>query len=113
MLGEILRRFPADRVALVSHLHDEVIRAFFGTVTLTPAPILGPMPAQRFEAELRRLAATAMDPATPNGRYFLTAGDGHPTLDDPGRIATPAPGLAPWLEEMLSDAPGWASAADP
>ncbi len=100
-------------MALVSHLHDAVIRAFFGTVALTPSPVIGAMPADRFEAELRRLGATVMDPATPNGRYFFTSGDGHPTLDDPGRLGSPAPGLVPWLEEMLSDAPAWSSASDP
>ena len=110
-LRELLRRYPSDRMALVEHLQDAVIRAFFGTVSASP-PTLGPMPADRFEAELRRLGATVLDPA-PNGRFFFTAGDGHPTLDDPGRQATPAPGLPAWLDEMLSDAPGWASASDP
>ena len=110
-LAEVLRRFPSDRVALVSHLQDQVIRAFYGTVSLSP-PTVGPMPADRFEAELRRLATTVIDPS-PNGRFFYTAGDAHPTLDDPGRIATPSPGLAAWLDEMLSDSPAWTSASDP
>ena len=111
-LRELLRRFPADRMALVSHLADAVIRDFFGTVTLTPSPAIGPLPADRFEAELRKLQAAVLDPS-PNGRAFFTAGDGHPTLDDPGRQATPAPGLPAWLEQMLSDDPAWASVTDP
>ena len=37
----------------------------------------------------------------------------HPTLEDPGRVPTPAPGLPAWLEQMLSDDPAWASASDP
>ena len=110
-LVELLRRYPSDRMALVSHLQDRVIRAFYGTVSLSP-PTIGPMPADRFEAELRRLATTVLDPS-PNGRFFYTAGDGHPTLDDPGRITTPSPGLAAWLDQMLSGAPGWGSASDP
>jgi hypothetical protein len=111
-LAELLRRYPADRIALVSHLQDAVIRAFYGTIALEPTPTIGPMSAARFEAELRRLAATVIAPA-PNGRYFFPAGDGHPTLDDPGRVTTPPPGLPAWLEEMLSDAPAWTSASDP
>jgi hypothetical protein len=110
-LREIARRHPADRIALVSHLEDEVIRAFYGSIFLTPVPAIGPMPADTFAAELRRLRATVLDP-TPNARAFFTAGSGHPTLDDPGAIATPAPGLAAWLELMLSDSPGWASVSD-
>jgi hypothetical protein len=111
-LRELLRRYPSDRMALVSHLADAVVRGFFGTVSLSQLPTFGPMPAARFEAELRKLGTTILDPS-PNGRYFFTVGDGHPTLDDPGREATPAPGLAAWLEQMLSDAPAWASASDP
>jgi hypothetical protein len=53
-----------------------------------------------------------MGPAAPNARWFFTSGDGHPPLDDPGRIGSPSPGLAGWLELMLSDDPAWASASD-
>jgi hypothetical protein len=109
-LRELARRHPADRIALVSHLADEVIRGFYGSIFVSP-PSIGPMPASEFAAELRRLATTVMDP-TPNARYFFTAGSGHPTLDDPGAIATPAPGLAAWLELMLSDSPAWRSVSD-
>jgi hypothetical protein len=111
-LVELLRRYPSDRMALLSHLRDAVIRSFFGTVTLTPSPVIGQVPGPTFEAELRHLGTTVVD-AAPNGRTFFTAGDVHPTLDDPGRQATPAPGLPAWLELMVSDAPGWASASDP
>ncbi len=111
-LRTLLARYPSDRMALVSHLQDAVIRGFYGTITLTPSPVLGPMPAATFEADLRRLGSTVIDPS-PNGRYFFTAGDAHPTLEDPGRVPTPAPGLPAWLEQMLSDDPAWASASDP
>jgi hypothetical protein len=109
-LREIARRHPSDRIALVSHLSDEVIRGFYGSIFVSP-PSIGPMPASQFAAELRRLGTTVMDPL-PNARYFFTAGSGHPTLDDPDAIATPAPGLAAWLELMLSDSPEWRSASD-
>jgi hypothetical protein len=111
-LAELLRRYPSDRIALVSHLQDAVIRAFYGEYTLAPDPFIGPVPADVFEAELRRLAETVVAPAA-NGRTFFTAGAGHPTLDDPSRVTTPPPGLSAWLDQMLSDSPGWASASDP
>jgi hypothetical protein len=111
-LREIVRRYPGDRVALVSHLQDEVIRGFFGTITILPSPALTPMPAETFAAELRRLGRDVLDPASPNGRFFFATGDRHPTLDDPGAIASPPPGLPAWLDLMLSDSPAWVSTSD-
>ncbi len=110
-LREIARRHPSDRLALVSHLHDKVIRAFFGTVDFSGLSF-NLMPADEFEAELRKLGTTVMDP-TANAKYFFTAGDGHPTLEDPTVVRTPAPGLASWLELMLSDSTSWTSLSDP
>lgn len=110
-LREIARRHPQDRIALVSHLHDLVIRGFFGGFSLTP-PSFSPMTAAEFEAELRRLGTTVMDPATPNAKYFYPSGTGHAALVDPGAVTTPPPGLGAWLELMLSDSPAWTSAAD-
>jgi hypothetical protein len=111
-LREVERRFPEDRVALLSHLQDETIRGFFGTITQSP-PFVAPMSASAFEAALRSLGASVMDPATPNAKYFFAAGTAHPTLEDPPAVTSPAPGLAAWLELMLSGSPGWTSAADP
>jgi hypothetical protein len=116
-LREILKRHPRDRVALVEHLQDAVIRGFYGTYTLDtrtfpPAPVAGPMAASTFEAALRRLGTTVLDPS-PNGRYLFSAGDAHPTLEDPGRVTTPAPGLTAWLQQMLSDDPAWGSVSAP
>jgi hypothetical protein len=99
-------------MALIDHLQDAVIRGFYGTLTLTPTPVFGAMPAATFEADLRRLGATVLTPS-PNGRYFFSAGDAHPTLEDPGRVTTPSPGLPAWLQQMLSDDPAWASVSDP
>jgi len=112
-LREITARYPDDRVALVSHLQDEVIRGFFGTLTLDGGELVfTSMPAERFEADLRTLGTTVMDPATANAKYFFTAGDGHPTLEDPTAIATPSPGLPEWLDLMMSDSAGWTSVSD-
>jgi hypothetical protein len=116
-LRDLLARYPADRMALVEHLQDAVIRGFYGTYTLHVSglslnPELGPMPASTFEAALRRLGTTVLDPS-PNGRYLFSAGDAHPTLEDPGKVTTPPPGLSAWLEQMLSDDPAWRSVSDP
>jgi hypothetical protein len=111
-LREIVSRYPQDRVALLSHLQDSVIRGFFGTITLTPAPAITPMPADTFEAQLRLLGTSVMDPATTTAKYFFTVGTSHPTLEDPTAIVTPSPGLQAWLDLMLSDSAAWASASD-
>jgi hypothetical protein len=109
-LREIAARHPEDRVALLSYLQDDVIRGFFGTYTISP-PSFTPMPADTFETALRDLGTTVMAPSATQ-RYFFTLGTGHPTLLDPPAIATPSPGLAEWLQLMLSDSTSWASAAD-
>lgn len=116
-LRALVARYPRDRVALLEHLQDAVIRGFYGTYTVRassppPSLVVGPMPATTFEADLRRLGTTVLDPSA-SGRYFFSAGDAHPTLEDPGRVTTPAPGLSAWLEQMLSDDPAWGSASDP
>lgn len=110
-LREIATRHPQDRVALLSHLQDAVIRGFFGTYTLTPSPSFTPMDAGTFETALRTLGTTVMAP-TAKQRYFFPAGAAHPTLEDPTVVTTPSPGLAAWLQLMLSDDASWASAAD-
>jgi hypothetical protein len=110
-LRELARRYPEDRIALVSHLRDATIRGFFGTYSLVP-PEFAPMSASRFEAELRLLGTSVLDPATANAKYFFTNGDQHPTLEDPTVIGSPAPGLEAWLELMLTDSASWKSVAD-
>lgn len=108
-LSAILATYSNDRVALLSHTQDAVICGFFGTYTLTP-PFLVPMDPLTFETELRALGTTVIAPAA-SGRYFYTSGTGHPTLEDPSAITTPAPGLPAWIEQMVSDSQDWASVA--
>jgi hypothetical protein len=113
-IREIAHRYPSDRLALVSHLQDLTIRSFFGTYTTTVTTItFTEMPANQFESELRRLGTTVMDPI--GARYFFTntpLPTSHPALEDPTLVTTPAPGLAPWLELMFSDAASWTSVSD-
>ncbi|HSM93290.1 MAG TPA: hypothetical protein VLT47_10405 [Anaeromyxobacteraceae bacterium] len=113
-LAEVEALYPDDRIALVSHLQDSVIRTFFGSVQGSP-PTFAPMPAATFEAELRRLGTLVMDPATPNAKYLFTntpTPTTHPALDAPSTVTTPGAGLRPWLEQMFSGDPAWASASD-
>ncbi len=110
-LRELAARYPQDRIALVSHLADATMRGFFGTYSLVP-PQLAPVSASRFETELRLLGASVLDPATANAKYFFTEGAGHPTLEDPTVVGTPAPGLEAWLELMFTDSPSWRSESD-
>jgi pectinacetylesterase len=112
-LSAILATYSKDRVALLSHTQDAVICGFFGTYTVTPNPpyvSLVPKDPTVFDTELRALGTTVIAPKT-NGGYFYTSGTGHPTLDDPSAITTPAPGLPTWIEQMVSDSPSWASVA--
>jgi Pectinacetylesterase len=108
---QIAARHPQDRVALLSHLQDLTIRRFFGTYTLAPTLDVSPMSATAFEAALRDLGTSVMAP-TAGQRFFFTKGTGHPTLEDPTAISTPAPGLEAWLELMLSDSASWTSASE-
>jgi len=113
-IRELNQRYPADRKALLSHLQDETIRTFFGTLTLAPAPALVPMDAGAFEAALRALGAANLAPPSTTAAYFYASGTEHPMLvPDPSAIATPPPGLPAWMEQMLSDDLAWASAAPP
>ncbi len=114
-LSYVLGTYQTDRVALLSHTQDATIRAFFGTYSYSlPSPGITPMPAATFETALRALGTQVMDPKTANGKYFFTAVPSptdHPTLEDPSVVGTPNPGLAAWIQEMLSDSPDWISAA--
>ena len=113
-MANLKKLYPDDRIALLSYVQDLTIREFFGTFTITP-PSVTPMDATSFETELRLLGSTIVDPPATSGnaRYFFTKGTGHPLLiPDPSAIATPSPGLAAWLELMLSDDTTWASATD-
>jgi hypothetical protein len=110
-LAELASRYPDDRIALICHLQDEVIRFFYGT--FLPVPVA--KDAAVFEAELRALGTNVLDPATPNARYFFTNTPtpvAHPALEDPTQVTTPGTGLTPWLEAMFSDSTTWGSATD-
>lgn len=114
-LAHVLANHPADRVGLISHTEDETIRYFFGTFSPTTLSYT-PMAATVFHQDLLALGTTVLDTGATKGRFFYTASPtttAHPTLEDPTQETTPAPGLPAWIEQMVSDDPGWISVQDP
>jgi hypothetical protein len=83
----LARKFPEDRMVLLSSLQDETIRVYF---QLTP-------PA--FEAALRDLATTVVAPL-PRTRTFLTPGADHTLLTRPAAQRSGGVGLLDWLQQM-------------
>ena len=111
-IREIAHRYPSDRLALISHLQDLIIRSFFATIDETTLTV-AVMPADRFQAALVNLKTTVMDPVGARCFYTNTPDPtAHPSLEDPTKVTTPAPGLAQWIELMLSDDPNWKSVSD-
>jgi hypothetical protein len=111
-IREIAQRYPSDRLALISHLQDLIIRSFFATIDETTLTV-AVMPADRFQAALVNLKTTVMDPVGARCFYTNTPDPtAHPSLEDPTKVTTPAPGLAQWIELMLSDDPNWKSVSD-
>lgn len=94
-LAAVARKYPNDRLALLSSLQDDVIAAYFFTD--------GP----RLEASLLALSAQVIDPA-PNARHFYVAGTSHTMLGNPAAFAQGVP-LLQWLGQQLDGDPAWTS----
>jgi hypothetical protein len=94
-LGAVASRHPADRLALLSSLQDQVIAGYF---------LLGP---DALQADLLRLAADVFDPS-PNARYFYVPGSSHTMLAAPAAFAQGVP-LLDWLGQQVNGDPAWAS----
>lgn len=92
-IGALSRRFPGDRLALLTSLQDQVISGYY----LLSGPAL--------ERELLRLTAEVIDP-TPNFRAFVVAGNSHTMLGNPAAFAQGVP-LLTWLEQQVSDDAAW------
>jgi len=89
------RRYPQDRLALLSSLQDQVISGYY----LLSGPAL--------EKELQRVAAEVIAP-TPNFRAFLVTGRTHPMLDDPAAFSQGL-SLLGWLEQQVSGDAAWST----
>jgi hypothetical protein len=90
------RRWPGDRIALLSSLRDRTMR---GYLDASPAA---------FERAVRDTAAEVIAPL-PNVRAFLVPGESHTMLDDVAAFSASGTPLASWLARMIGDDPAWSS----
>ena len=94
--NQLIRRYPNDRLALLSSLQDATIRAYF---MLTP---------EAFQAALLQLIADHIAP-TPAFRSFVIAGEQHTLLGTMTTSTTNNVVLEPWLSDMINDKVSWTS----
>jgi len=92
-IGALSRRFPQDRLALLTSLQDQVIAGYY---------FLGGVALER---EILRLTAEVIAP-TPNFRAFVVAGSSHTMLGDPAAFAQGVP-LLTWIEQQVSGDAAW------
>jgi hypothetical protein len=92
------RKYPGDRMALLSALQDPVISVFFS------------LSLQQFEASLR---ATVRDRSggTQNLRAFLVAGTQHGFLPTSATTSSAGTTLESWLDTLVNGGAGWATVA--
>ncbi len=93
----LVAKYPQDRMALLTSLHDQVIRTYF----LIPL-------ALDFELRLRALNTNRLAP-TATFRTFAIPGESHTMLGTMATTASAGVPLETWLSEMLHGGPGWAS----
>ncbi|MFY0570859.1 pectin acetylesterase-family hydrolase [Archangium lansingense] len=83
------RKYPNDRMALLSSERDQTIRTYLG------------LSADDFQSALRDLDSTVLEPL-PNTRSFLTTGQGHTMLVRPAALSSQGVSLMNWLNQMQS-----------
>lgn len=89
------RRYPQDRLALLSSLRDQVIAGYYL------------LSAQALETELLRVTADVIGP-TPNFRAFLVGGSSHTMLGAPAAFSQGIP-LVDWLGQQVSGDAAWST----
>lgn len=94
-LAAVARKYPHDRLALLSSLQDQVISGYYQ------------IDGGRLEQALGALASDVIDPA-PNARFFFVPGTTHTMLGAPASF-TQGVSLLDWLGQQLADDPGWTS----
>jgi hypothetical protein len=92
------RKYPADRMALLSAVQDPVIAVYFS------------LSLQQFEASLRATVRNRFD-GTQNVRAFLVAGTQHGLLPTSATTASAGTTLESWLGALVGGAAGWATVA--
>ncbi|BDG03914.1 pectinacetylesterase family protein [Anaeromyxobacter oryzae] len=90
------RKYPGERLALLSSTQDSVIRAF---------TLLGP---SEFESAILRLATDVVNPL-PTARTFLVPGDTHTMVGHPVDFTAGGVPLVEWLRRQVEDDPAWAA----
>lgn len=85
----LARKYPNDRMALLSSQQDQVIRSYLG------------LSATAFQSALQDLDTTVLDPL-PHTRYFVTSGQAHTMLGNPASQNSQGVGLLDWLNQMQS-----------
>jgi len=95
MLPALARRYPGDRMALLSSLRDQVISGYYS------------LPGARLEEELLGLASQVIAPL-PGARHFYVAGATHTMLGAPASFAQGVP-LLDWLAQQAAGDPAWSS----
>ena len=83
----LARRYPEDRMALLSSQQDQTIRAYLG------------LSAPGFQTALEDLNATVLTPL-PHTRYFVTTGQAHTMVGNPGSQSSQGVTLLDWLNQM-------------
>jgi hypothetical protein len=97
LLPALSRKYPGDRIALLSSRHDEVMRSYF---------LLG---SGGFESALLRVVDDVIAPL-PNVEAFLVPGSSHTMLGDPAAYTAGDTNLVEWLGRMVGDDPSWDTA---
>ncbi|MET0403285.1 MAG: pectin acetylesterase-family hydrolase [Cystobacter sp.] len=93
----LARKFPDDRMALLSSLRDQVIRGYMG---LSP---------EQFQAALLDLSTSVLEPLDQT-RSYLVPGEGHTLLSSPGSFNVQGVPLLDWLNQMhAADGDTWKS----
>lgn len=95
-LAIISKKYPNDRMALLSSEQDATIRGFYS------------LTADLFKTDLYELATTRIDPL-PNFKYFFETGQRHTMVGDLKGHMTGGVVLADWLKQELADDPKWTS----
>jgi hypothetical protein len=92
------KKYPADRMGLLSALRDPVIGVFFS--------LSGP----DFEASLRATVRNRFDPTT-NVRAYLVAGTQHGFIPTSATTVSAGKSLESWLDALVNGGAGWATVA--
>lgn len=97
MINIMAKKYPGERLSLLSYTEDQVIRGFFGNQN-----------AMTFKGNLYDLADRRLA-TQPNFKYYYVTGDSHTFLGSPGKTSAQGVKLWDFLAKQVSDDPAWAS----